>query len=44
MVKIYRSPEKIEQQILHKEDYVDDEGEEIVYQIGLMLLDIIYEC
>ena len=44
MVKIYWSPEKLYQQVINKEEFADDEGEEAVYQIGLLLLDIVYEC
>lgn len=35
--------EKIESQVLRNNDYCTEYGEEPVYQVGLLLLDIAYE-
>lgn len=42
MAKLFWSPEKLSHHLFSSEDAADDDGEETVYQIGLLMLDIIY--
>lgn len=41
--KLYWSPQKIENQVFKGRDYNTHEGQEAIYQLGLMLIDLVYD-